>query len=142
MHPIRTLLSVLGLARERRQTGARVPVFVDARLELDEVVLHGTARDIGLGGVFFETSAPIAPGVRGALARAGSRDLVAVRVSWQKRASPEEPAGLGLEFESNREAVGTSRVREANGREAARGHERREWRRRESNDRHRQPKFG
>ena len=64
-------------------------------------VLHGTARDIGLGGVFFETSAPIAPGVRGSLARKGSRDLVAVRVSWQKRAGAEGPGGLGLEFESN-----------------------------------------
>ena len=101
MGTIRQFFTRLGLASERRATGARVPVFVDARLELDEVVLHGTARDIGLGGVFFETSAPIAPGVRGALARAGSRDLVPVRVSWQKRAGEEGPGGLGLEFESN-----------------------------------------
>ena len=96
----RRVLSTLGLASDRRETGARVPVFVDARLELDEIVLHGTARDIGLGGVFFETSAPIAPGVRGALARQGSKDMVAVRVSWQRPSAPGTPAGLGLEFES------------------------------------------
>jgi hypothetical protein len=101
MGTMRNLLTRFGLASERRATGARVPVFVDARLELDEIVLHGTARDIGLGGVFFETSAPIAPGVRGSLARAGSRDLVAVRVTWQKASGTDGPGGLGLEFESN-----------------------------------------
>ena len=101
MGSIRQFFTRLGMTSERRETGVRVPVFVDARLELDEIVLHGTARDIGLGGVFFQTSAPIAPGVRGALARAGSRDLVPVRVSWQKRDSSEGPGGLGLEFESN-----------------------------------------
>jgi hypothetical protein len=98
---IRGILSKLGLAGERRETGARVPVHVGARLELDEIVLRGTARDIGLGGVFFETSAPIAPGVRGALARDGSKDTVAVRVSWARPAGAEGPGGLGLEFESN-----------------------------------------
>ena len=101
MGPIRRFFTRLGVLGERRETGARVPVFVDARLELDEIVLHGTARDIGLGGVFFETSAPIAPGVRGALARQGSRDLVPVRVSWFRPGSADLPGGLGLEFESN-----------------------------------------
>jgi hypothetical protein len=88
--------------RERRKTGARVPVEVEARLELDEITLTGTARDIGLGGVFFATNAPIAPGVCGALARAGSRETVAVRVSWSRKGGDDGPAGLGLEFASNR----------------------------------------
>ncbi len=102
MGSIRQFFSRLGLAGERRETGARVPVFVDARLELDEVVLRGTARDIGLGGVFFETSVPVAPGVRGALARQGSKDGVPVVVTWQRRPSVKGPGGLGLEFASNR----------------------------------------
>ena len=102
MRPIIRFLTRLGLMKEQRDTGARVPIHVGARLELDEVVVRGTARDISVGGVFFETTAPIAPGVCGALARDGSRDLVPVRVSWARRAEGGEPAGLGLEFESNR----------------------------------------
>ncbi len=102
MGSFRQFLSRLGLAGERRETGVRVPVSFGARLELDEIVLRGTARDIGVGGVFFETSAPIAAGVRGALAREGGRDLVPVRVSWTRHQSHEGPSGLGLEFESNR----------------------------------------
>lgn len=102
MGTFRRFLARLGLGSgERRKTGARVPVEVDARLELDEITLQGTARDIGLGGVFFATSAPIAAGLRGALARRGSKDMVPVRVSWSRRAGDEGPAGLGLEFESN-----------------------------------------
>jgi hypothetical protein len=100
MSPIRKLLGWFGFG-ERRRTGARVPVEVDARLQLDEVVVTGTARDIGLGGVFFATSAPIAPGVSGSLARQGSRDAVRVRVSWARPAGPGVAPGLGLEFESN-----------------------------------------
>jgi hypothetical protein len=103
MRPIIRFLTRLGLklGREQRDLGARVPIHVGARLELDEVVVRGTARDISVGGVFFETAAPIAPGVRGSLARDGSRDLVPVRVTWSRRAADGEPAGLGLEFESN-----------------------------------------
>jgi hypothetical protein len=52
--------------------------------------------------VIFVTKVPVAPGVRGALARKGCRDTVAVRVSWQRPASDRGPGGLGLEFESNR----------------------------------------
>jgi hypothetical protein len=101
MRHIRRFLTRLGLGSERRERGVRVPIFVGARLELDEVTLRGTARDIGLGGVFFETVVPLAAGVRGAIARDGSRDRVPVRVGWARRAGGEQPAGLGLVFESN-----------------------------------------
>ncbi len=99
MSSIRRVLSWLGLGSDRRATGVRVPIFVGARLELDVVVLEGTARDLSSGGVFFETKVPLAPGVRGALARHGSRDLVPVRVTWWRPATTVAPGGIGLQFE-------------------------------------------
>ena len=98
----RSLLSRLGLASERRSTGERLPIFVGARLELDAVTLTGTARDLSDGGVFLETSAPLAPGLRGHLSRDGSGDRIPVRVSWRRSAHAGQPAGLGLAFENER----------------------------------------
>ncbi|MEZ4404371.1 MAG: hypothetical protein R3B06_30400 [Kofleriaceae bacterium] len=85
---------------ERRSIVAREPVFFGARLELDVVDVDGIARDVGPGGVFFATSAPIAAGVRGQLRRAGTQDRIPVRVTWQRAASPGRPAGLGLAFDA------------------------------------------
>jgi hypothetical protein len=98
--PLRRLLSRLGLASERRSTGQRVPIFVGAKLELDVITLEGTARDLSDGGVFLETSAPLAPGLRGLLSRKGSTEQIPVRVSWRRAAGGDQPAGLGLAFES------------------------------------------
>lgn len=75
-----------------------MPIFVGARLELDAVTLHGTARDLGSGGVFFETTAPLAPGLRGHLARANGGEPIAVEVRWRRAAGPGQPAGIGLAF--------------------------------------------
>ncbi|MBP8806377.1 MAG: hypothetical protein KBG48_21925 [Kofleriaceae bacterium] len=83
----------------RRSTAIREEVFFGACLELDVVDVDGTARDIGPGGVFFATTAPIAAGVRGWLRRTGTAERVPVRVSWQRPARPGRPAGLGLAFE-------------------------------------------
>jgi hypothetical protein len=93
------LLRRLGLLRDRRHRGQRTPVFVGARLELDVVELYGTARDLGAGGVFFATSVPLAPGVRGTLTREGGGEPVTVRVSWRREGGAGEPAGLGLAFD-------------------------------------------
>jgi hypothetical protein len=95
---IRRKLSSLGIMKDRRSAAARTPIFVGARLELDVVTVTGTARDLSAGGVFFETSAPLAPGVRGHLARSGGGDLIPVRVTWRRDAQPGKPAGLGLAF--------------------------------------------
>lgn len=84
---------------DRRAISAREPVFFGARLELDVVDVEGVARDVGPGGLFFATSAPIARGVRGQLRRAGTEVRVPVRVTWHRAASPGRPAGLGLAFE-------------------------------------------
>jgi hypothetical protein len=85
--------------RDRRTAGNRLPIFVGARLELDVVDIDGVARDLAAGGVFFATSAPIAPGVRGRLRRQGGIERVPVRVTFQRPAGPGRPAGLGLAFE-------------------------------------------
>jgi hypothetical protein len=88
--------------RPGHAAAARPPVDdlgVGARLELDVVELSGTARDLGDGEVFFQTSAPIARGVRGTLRRDGSPDRLRVRVSYQRAPRPGRPAGLGLVFE-------------------------------------------
>jgi hypothetical protein len=100
MAAIRRVLSRFGLLSDRRERGGgqRRPIFVGARLELDEVTVHGTARDLSTGGVFFETSAPLAPGLRGALVREGSKDAVPVRVTWARRASAHARPGIGLQF--------------------------------------------
>lgn len=97
---IRRSLAKLGVMKDRRATAARTPIFVGARLELDCVTVSGTARDLSSGGVFFETSAPLAPGLRGHLARAGSPDWIPVRVTWRRDAEPGKPAGIGLAFEA------------------------------------------
>lgn len=89
----------MGLAAERRARGARTPIFVGARLELDVVEVSGTARDIADGGVFFATSAPIACGTRGRLRRDGSAERIPVRVTWQRPATHGQAPGLGLAFE-------------------------------------------
>jgi hypothetical protein len=87
------------LLSERRAASARVPIYVGARLELDVVEVHGVARDVGAGGVFFATTAPIARGVRGRLCRDGGAEHIAVRVTGHRPASATHPAGLGLAFE-------------------------------------------
>jgi hypothetical protein len=94
----RRTLSSWGILKDRRVNTARTPIFVGARLELDCVSVSGTARDLSAGGVFFETSAPLAPGVRGYLARSGGGEPIPVRVSWRRDAEPGRPAGLGLAF--------------------------------------------
>lgn len=99
MKALRRWLARLGLVSDRRTTGDRIPIFVGARLELDVVEVSGTARDLSPGGVFFQTSAPLAPGVRGLLSRDGSREQIPVRVTWRRPASGKHPGGLGLEFE-------------------------------------------
>jgi hypothetical protein len=87
------------LLSERRADGARLPIYVGARLELDVVEVHGVARDVAPGGVFFATSAPIARGVRGRLCQDGRAEPIAVRVTGHRAASGTRPAGLGLAFE-------------------------------------------
>lgn len=99
MSSIRRFLSRLGILSERRATGIRVPIHVGARLDLDVVSLDGTARDLSAGGLFFETKVPLAPGLRGAVVRDGSRDLVPVRVTWWRPARDGAPGGVGLQFE-------------------------------------------
>lgn len=84
---------------DRRASGARVPIYVGARLELDVVEIIGVARDAAAGGVFFATSAPIARGVRGRLRRDGHDEPVPVLVTGHRAASGSGPAGLGLAFE-------------------------------------------
>ena len=93
MSRTRRLLTRLGIIRDRRTSGDRTPIFVGARLDLDVVTLRGTARDLSSGGIFFETSAPLAPGLRGVLAREGGGDPMPVRVSWRGE------RGIGLAFE-------------------------------------------
>jgi hypothetical protein len=90
------LLRRLGLLSDRRAS-ARTPVHVDARLELGTIDLHGTACDLGDGGVFFVTPAPLAPGERATLICDG--DPVTVRVSWRREARGGQAAGLGLAFD-------------------------------------------
>ncbi len=87
------------LLSERRSARARLPIFVGAHLELDVVEVHGVARDVAEGGVFFATTAPIARGVRGRLRQDGRADRIAVRVTGYRAASGSRPAGLGLAFE-------------------------------------------
>lgn len=87
------------LLSERRANADRQPIYVGARLELDVVEVHGVARDVGVGGVFFATSAPIARGVRGRLCRDGGRERIPVRVTGYRAARGAQPAGLGLAFE-------------------------------------------
>lgn len=87
------------LLSERRADGARLPIYVGARLELDVVDVHGVARDLAPGGVFFATSAPIARGVRGRLRQDGGGAPIPVRVTGHRAAAPGRPAGLGLAFE-------------------------------------------
>jgi hypothetical protein len=108
MGAIRRFLAKMGLLPDRRGAGARTPIFVGARLELDVVTIEGTARDLGHGGVFFQTTVPVAPGVRGALARDGSRDLVPVRVSFWRPPSEHGPGGLGLAFEPDAPVTSSS----------------------------------
>ncbi|MBK9032181.1 MAG: hypothetical protein IPL61_12830 [Myxococcales bacterium] len=84
---------------DRRAASIREAVFFGARLELDVVDVDGVARDVGPGGLFFATSAPIAAGVRGQLRRDGSALRIPVRVTGHRRAAPGRPAGLGLAFE-------------------------------------------
>jgi hypothetical protein len=90
------LLRRLGLLSERR-AGARTPVHVDARLEVGDLDLVGTACDLGDGGVFFTTPAPLEPGDRATLICKG--DPVTVRVSWRREARGDRAAGLGLAFD-------------------------------------------
>jgi hypothetical protein len=87
------------LLSERRSEITRTPIYVGARLELDVVEVHGVARDLAPGGVFFATSAPIARGVRGWLRRDGRDEHIPVRVTGYRAASSAGPAGLGLAFE-------------------------------------------
>ena len=94
----RRTLASWGIIKDRRAAAARTPIFVGARLELDVVTVSGTARDLSAGGVFFETSAPLAPGVKGHLARSGGGEPIPVRVSWRRNPAPGKPAGLGLAF--------------------------------------------
>lgn len=82
---------------DRRAAVTREPVFFEARLELDVVDVDGVARDVGPGGMFFATTAPIAAGVRGLLRRGDQR--IPVRVTGHRPAAPGRPAGLGLAFE-------------------------------------------
>jgi hypothetical protein len=95
---IRRKLSSLGIIKDRRAVAARTPISVGARLELDVVTVSGTARDLSSGGVFFETRAPLAPGLCGHLARRGGGEPIPVRVTWRRDARPGKPAGLGLAF--------------------------------------------
>jgi hypothetical protein len=99
MSRMRRFFSRLGLIGDRRSTGDRLPIFVGARLELDAITLEGTARDLSSGGVFFQTSAPLAPGLRGVLARNGGPERLPVRVSWRRDAAIGAPGGIGLAFE-------------------------------------------
>jgi hypothetical protein len=99
MSRMRRFFSRLGLARDRRSDGDRTSIFVGARLELDAITLEGTARDLGSGGVFFQTSAPLAPGLRGVLARTGGTERLPVRVSYRRDAATGSPGGIGLAFE-------------------------------------------
>lgn len=96
---IRRQLSRLGLLADRRTSATRTPIFVGATLELDVVSVSGTARDLSTGGVFFATAAPLAPGLRGHLARAGGGEPIPVQVRWRRGDEPGKPAGIGLAFE-------------------------------------------
>ena len=93
------ILRRLGLIRDRRARGDRIPVFVGARLEIGDLAIDGTARDLGAGGIFFETPVSLAPGLRGTLRRADGADPLVVRVSWHRREHRDAPAGLGLSFD-------------------------------------------
>jgi hypothetical protein len=84
------ILRRLGILRDRRAS-ARTPEMVDAHLELDDLDLHGATSDLGDGGVFFETSVPLARGLHGTLIRDGGP--VNVRVTWRRE------QGVGLAFE-------------------------------------------
>src|SRR5262249_46916611 len=95
---MRYRLSRLGLLKDRRTSATRTPIFVGARLELDAVSVSGTARDLSAGGVFFETNAPLAPGLRGMLSGPPGGEPVAVGVRWGRPASRGKPAGIGLAF--------------------------------------------
>ena len=90
------ILRRLGILRDRRAS-ARTPAMVDARLELDAFELCGATGDLGDGGVFFETTAPLAPGLHGTLIRHG--EPVNVRVTWRRERSADREAGIGLAFE-------------------------------------------
>jgi len=90
------ILRRLGLLRDRRAS-ARTPETVSARLELDAVDLYGATSDLGDGGVFFETTAPLASGLYGTLFRHG--EPVNVRVTWRRERAPGREAGIGLAFE-------------------------------------------
>lgn len=101
---MRTLLdSIRNLVRraDKRHSGARVPIHQGAYLAFGERLIPGTARDLSLGGVFFETPAPIAIGSVGAIARTDSQAMVPVRVTWVRPASKLQDAGVGLAFESD-----------------------------------------
>jgi hypothetical protein len=90
------ILRRLGLFRDRRAS-ARAPVTVDARLELDALDLSGVARDLGEGGIFFETDTPLSPGLRATLVRGDTP--ATVRVTWQREAHGAQAAGVGLAYD-------------------------------------------
>lgn len=96
---MRRFFARLGLLRDRRARGTRTPIFIGARLDLDAITLRGTARDLSSGGIFFETTAPLAPGLRGTVSREGGGEPLPVRVSWRREAAAGSPAGIGLAFE-------------------------------------------
>ncbi|MCB9564485.1 MAG: PilZ domain-containing protein [Kofleriaceae bacterium] len=99
MTSLRRWMIRMGLLTDRRDRGDRTPIFVGARLELDVVSLTGVARDIGTGGVFFATSVPLAPGLRGRLSREDGRERIPVRVSWCRQARGGDRGGIGLAFD-------------------------------------------
>ena len=98
MNILRRCFGALGLV-DRRGRGSRTSTQVKARLALDVVELRGTASDESPGGVFFETAAPIAPGVRGFLTRDEHSAPIPVRVSWRRDHTSRQRGGLGLVFE-------------------------------------------
>lgn len=99
------ILRRLGLLRDRRSS-ARTAVVDDALLELDDADLYGTACDLGSGGVFFATDAPLTTGSHGTLIRGG--EPVNVRVSWRRAQRGDRPAGIGLAFEPSYIRIRTS----------------------------------
>jgi hypothetical protein len=98
MNIFRRCFGAIGLV-DRRRAVDRTPIQVKAVLALDVVELRGTASDESPGGVFFETAAPIAPGVRGWLSRDKHSAPIPVRVSWRRDHTSRQRGGLGLVYE-------------------------------------------
>lgn len=109
MRPLLEKLKQLVHHMEKRESGARVPIHQGAYLAFGERVVVGTARDLSLGGVFFETRVrqgepprhpPLAVGAYGEICRMDSQATVPVRVTWVRDEGHPHGPGVGLAFVS------------------------------------------